>query len=77
MRVVGDDNQVSEAPTDASEIYATSIAVLLRHLVHDGRLSIDRTDPVQAELVVAHHRDILNDTVWRRILDETSLAGVP
>ncbi|MEV0567756.1 NAD-binding protein [Dactylosporangium sp. NPDC050588] len=77
VTVVGDDNLASRTPTGASNVYATGIAVLLTHLVHDGRLSIDLADPVQAELVVAHHRDILNDAVWRRILDGISLAGLP
>ncbi|MEV6925594.1 NAD(P) transhydrogenase subunit alpha [Dactylosporangium sp. NPDC051485] len=77
VTVVGDDNLASKTPTGASKAYATSIAALLTTLVRGGRLSIDRTDPTQAEVVVTHHRDVLNDTVWRRILDEISLAGVP
>ncbi|WP_432989313.1 NAD(P) transhydrogenase subunit alpha [Dactylosporangium sp. CA-233914] len=77
ITVVGDDNLASKAPTGASTAYATSIAALLTHLVRGGALSIDLTDPDQAEMVVTHHRGVLNDAVWQRILDQISLAGLP
>ncbi|WP_238008524.1 NAD(P) transhydrogenase subunit alpha [Dactylosporangium sp. AC04546] len=77
VTVVGDDNLASRTPTGASTAYATSVAALLTHLVRDGALSIDRTDPAQAAVVVTHHRDVLNDAVWQRILDQISLAGLP
>jgi NAD(P) transhydrogenase subunit alpha len=77
VTVVGDDNLASKTPTGASTAYASGIAALLTHLVRGGALSIDLTDPTQAEVVVTHHRDVLNDAVWQRILDQISLAGLP
>ncbi|MER7273790.1 NAD(P) transhydrogenase subunit alpha [Dactylosporangium sp. NPDC000244] len=77
VTVVGDDNLASRTPTDASTAYAMSVTALLKRLVRGGALSIDLTDPAQAEAVVTHHRDILNDAVWQRILDQISLAGLP
>ena len=77
VTIIGDDNLASKTPSSASAAYATSIAALLGHLVRDGALSIDLGDPVQAEVVVAHDRSVLNDEVWQLILDEISLAGLP
>lgn len=77
VTVVGDDNLAAKKPTEASTAYALSVALLLRHLVRGGALRIDLTDPVQAAVVVTHHRDVLNDAVWRRVLDQISLAGLP
>ncbi|MFI5615706.1 hypothetical protein [Amycolatopsis sp. NPDC051903] len=60
-----------------SEDYATIVGNLLEHLVRDGALTIDLTDPLQATMVVTHDRHVLNGAVWQRILAEIAIAGLP
>ncbi|MGW4490323.1 hypothetical protein ACWEOE_41770 [Amycolatopsis sp. NPDC004368] len=60
-----------------SEDYATIVADLLEHLVRDGVLTIDLSDPLQSTIVVTHDRHVLNSAVWQRILAEIAIAGLP
>ncbi|MEV0409008.1 NAD(P) transhydrogenase subunit alpha [Actinoallomurus sp. NPDC050550] len=75
--IIGADNLPSCVAATASAAYAHRIAALLARLIRDGTLTIDLTDPLQAAIVVTHHGNVLNDAVWQRILDVTTLAGLP
>ena len=77
VTVIGADNLPAQIPTAASSAYAQNIVALLARMQQDGSTVIDLTDPVQAAIVVTHDRLVLNESVWRYILEETALAGLP
>ncbi|GAA2116497.1 NAD(P) transhydrogenase subunit alpha [Actinomadura alba] len=75
--VIGAGNLPSRVAATASAAFAHRIAALLAHLIHDGALAIELTDPLQAAIVVTHRGNVLNDAVWQQILDVTAPAGLP
>ena len=69
VTVIGADNLPAQIPTAASSAYAQNIVALLARMQQDGSTVIDLTDPVQAAIVVTHDRLVLNESVWRYILE--------
>jgi NAD(P) transhydrogenase subunit alpha len=41
-------------PLHASQMYARNIGAVLDHLVHDGELTIDLDDEINADAVITH-----------------------
>ena len=60
VTVVGADNLPATMPTAASTAYARNVSNLLLHLVHDGTLTIDLADEIQAGIVIAHDGAIVH-----------------
>lgn len=77
VTVIGDGNLASRTATSASAAYAAVVTALLTHLVKGGRLAIELSDPALAAMVVTHGRDVVNDAVWRLIVREIAVAGLP
>ncbi|HVQ95596.1 MAG TPA: NAD(P) transhydrogenase subunit alpha [Mycobacteriales bacterium] len=74
VTVVGAGNLAATMPTGASAAYARNIAALLAHLVVDGALAIDRTDEIQAGVVIAHGGRVVHPGTIR-LLEATAPAG--
>ncbi len=72
VRVLGPLNLPSEVPYHASQMYARNVASLLKHLVRDGALQIDRDDEITRETLVAYGGEIVNPRVR-----ESLAANIP
>jgi H+-translocating NAD(P) transhydrogenase subunit alpha len=62
-RIVGAGNLPACVPTAASVAYSHNIAALLAEVVHDGALSIDPADEIQAGVVVTHQGQVIHPAV--------------
>jgi H+-translocating NAD(P) transhydrogenase subunit alpha len=62
-RIVGAGNLPAQVPTAASTAYSHNIAALLAEVVHDGALSIDPADEIQAGVVVTHQGQVIHPAV--------------
>ncbi|MGW5342005.1 hypothetical protein [Streptomyces sp. HUAS TT3] len=64
-------------PQAASVAFSRHVVALLGCIVSDGVLWIDPSDPVLAAVLVTHGGLVRQRDVWRSILDQTALAGLP
>ncbi|HUN38303.1 MAG TPA: NAD(P) transhydrogenase subunit alpha [Trebonia sp.] len=62
-RIIGAANLPAQVPTAASVAYSHNIAALLGELVHDGALTIDPADDIQAGVVVTHQGQVIHPAV--------------
>ena len=62
-RIIGAANLPAQVPTAASTAYSHNIAALLAELVHDGALTIDPADEIQAGVVVTHQGQVIHPAV--------------
>ncbi|HEV2256420.1 MAG TPA: NAD(P) transhydrogenase subunit alpha [Streptosporangiaceae bacterium] len=62
-RIIGAGNLPAQVPTAASVAYSHNIAALLAELVHDGALTIDPADEIQAGVVVTHQGRVIHPAV--------------
>jgi H+-translocating NAD(P) transhydrogenase subunit alpha len=62
-RIIGAGNLPAQVPTAASTAYSHNIAALLAELVHDGALTIDPADEIQAGVVVTHQGQVIHPAV--------------
>jgi len=53
VSILGPTNLPSEAPYHASQMYAKNITTFLNHLMHEGRVKLDRQDEIVAETLLA------------------------
>lgn len=60
VTIIGADNLPATMPAAASAAYARNITSLLAHLVDDGALVIDRTDEIQAGVVITHDGTVVH-----------------
>ena len=60
VTVVGADNLPATMPTAASTAFARNVGNLLLHMVHDGALTIDLTDEIQAGVVITHGGQVVS-----------------
>ncbi len=63
VTVIGAGNLPAAMPTGASAAYARNIAALLGTLVADGAVHIDRSDEIQAGVVITHNGAVVNPAV--------------
>jgi len=56
VRVIGPLNVASTVPYDASQMLSRNIVTLLRHLITDGTLTIDRADEIVGAMAVGDAR---------------------
>ncbi len=54
VTIVGGNTLAAMMATSASNTYARNVTALLLHLVHDGELTIDLDDEIQAGVVITH-----------------------
>ncbi|MGH3274574.1 MAG: Re/Si-specific NAD(P)(+) transhydrogenase subunit alpha [Streptosporangiaceae bacterium] len=60
ITIIGAGNLPSTMPAAASAMYARNISALLRYLVKDGVLAIDRSDELQAGVLVTHDGQVVH-----------------
>ncbi|MFJ3927073.1 NAD(P) transhydrogenase subunit alpha [Streptomyces sp. NPDC090022] len=77
VTVIGAGRLPESIPRPASIAYTHNVTALLEHIVCDGDLLIDPADPIMAAMMVTHGTLVLQEAVWRLILDQTALAGLP
>jgi H+-translocating NAD(P) transhydrogenase subunit alpha len=63
VTVLGAGDLPSRMAPAASTAYARNVVALLTQLVHDGTLTIDLTDEIQAGVVITHEGAVVNPTV--------------
>ncbi|HET8661368.1 MAG TPA: NAD(P) transhydrogenase subunit alpha [Micromonosporaceae bacterium] len=74
VTVVGAGDLAATVPIAASAAYSRNVTALLTHLVRDGRPAIDRTDEIQAGVVVTHLGRVVHPVI-ASLLDKD--GGVP
>jgi NAD(P) transhydrogenase subunit alpha len=72
-RIIGAGNLPAQVPTAASAAYSHNIVALLAGLVHDGALTIDLDDEIQAGVVITHDGRVIHPGV--AALLEPSIQG--
>ncbi|MER7466738.1 hypothetical protein [Streptomyces sp. NPDC097981] len=64
-------------PRAASAAFSRHVIALLGLIVSEGVLWIDPPDPVLSAVLVTHGGLVRQQDVWRSILDQTAVAGLP
>jgi NAD(P) transhydrogenase subunit alpha len=54
VTIVGQLNLPAGMPLHASQMYARNISAVLEHLVHDGELTLDLDDEINADAIITH-----------------------
>ncbi|MDQ6937756.1 MAG: NAD(P) transhydrogenase subunit alpha [Actinomycetota bacterium] len=76
VTIVGAPGLPSALATSASATYARNISALVLHLVHDGVLTIDLTDEVQAGVVIVHDGRVVHPATAALLEREPEREGV-
>jgi NAD(P) transhydrogenase subunit alpha len=74
VTIIGAGNLPAQLPTAASVAFSNNITALLLDLVHDGVLTIDPGDEIQAGVVVTHGGRVIHPAVLN-LLDATPTSG--
>jgi NAD(P) transhydrogenase subunit alpha len=75
VAIHGPVNLPSTIPYHASQMYARNIATFLKHLVKDGKLTLDQTDEIVRETLVTHAGEVVHLRV-REAMGLPALATV-
>ncbi len=67
VTILGPVNLAATVPFHASQMFAKNTTNLLRHLVKDGQLQIDRKDEIVAETLVTHGGSVVHAKVRERL----------
>jgi NAD(P) transhydrogenase subunit alpha len=63
VTIIGPVNIESTVPYHASQLYAKNVATLLLHLVKDGRVHLDASDPIVVGILVAQDGTVVHPQV--------------
>jgi NAD(P) transhydrogenase subunit alpha len=63
VRVFGPVNLASTIPYHASQMYSRNIAALLKYLIRDGALTLDRQDEIVRDILVTHGSEVVHPHV--------------
>jgi H+-translocating NAD(P) transhydrogenase subunit alpha len=63
VTIMGPLNLPSEIPYHASQMYARNIATFLKHLIKDGKLTLDTADEITRETLVTYAGDVVHPRV--------------
>jgi NAD(P) transhydrogenase subunit alpha len=63
VRVIGPVNLPSMIPYHASQLYAKNVATLVKYLVRDGQLKLDREDEIVREMLVTCEGEVVHPRV--------------
>ena len=75
VTILGPTNIVAEAPVHASQMYASNVANLLKHLVKDGNIALDTNDQITREMLVLKDGEIVNERVKNLLETPTAAHG--
>ncbi|HXV47723.1 MAG TPA: NAD(P) transhydrogenase subunit alpha [Candidatus Binatia bacterium] len=56
-------NIASTVPFHASQLYAKNLSTFLLYLIKDGRLRLDRDDPIVRDTLISYDGEIVNDRI--------------
>ncbi|NNM85610.1 MAG: Re/Si-specific NAD(P)(+) transhydrogenase subunit alpha [Phycisphaerales bacterium] len=73
VTILGPTNMVAEVPVHASQMYASNVANLLKHLVKDGNIALDMSDQITRDMLVLKDGETVNERV--KSLIEAPAAG--
>jgi NAD(P) transhydrogenase subunit alpha len=73
VTILGPTNLPSTAPHDASQMYARNVAALLKHLMKDGRIDLERDDEILRETLVTRGGEVVHE----RVRDALGLGPLP
>jgi NAD(P) transhydrogenase subunit alpha len=71
ITILGPLNLPCALARDASQMYASNICALLRLLVRDGRLQLDRDDEIIRETLVTHEGQVVHPRVLEALRGES------
>ncbi|MFG2325944.1 hypothetical protein [Streptomyces sp. NPDC048568] len=77
VTVAGAGRLAERLPRVASETYAGHVVALLKHLARGGTIDIDPADPVLSAVLVTHRGLVPREDVWRPIMEQMAVAGLP
>jgi NAD(P) transhydrogenase subunit alpha len=72
VRILGPLNLPSMIPYHASQLYARNVATLLKYLIQDGRVKLDREDEIVREMLVT----LDGEVVHSRVREQMGLSPV-
>jgi NAD(P) transhydrogenase subunit alpha len=75
VRILGPLNLPSAVPYHASQLYARNVANLVKYLVRDGRLKLDRDDEIVRETLVTFDGEVVHPRV-RNVMGLPSAQAV-
>jgi NAD(P) transhydrogenase subunit alpha len=67
VTLIGDTNLPSAIPTDASQMFSKNVVTFVRHLVQDGKLTLDLEDEITRGTLVARDGQVVNEAVKGRL----------
>ncbi|MBB4932606.1 NAD(P) transhydrogenase subunit alpha [Lipingzhangella halophila] len=76
VTVIGAGNLPATVPRAASEAYSRNIKTLLGHMLHEGRLTIDLDDQIQAGVVVTHDGRVVHPAAAEAVEAMATTGGV-
>ena len=68
--VLGPADLASDTPFDASTLYARNVFSLVKELLHDGRLTLDRDDEIVAGALLTHDGELLHAPTAERLAEK-------
>jgi len=75
ITIVGAGNLAATAPAAASAAYSHNICALLLHLLHDGVLTIDLDDQIQAGVVISYAGQVVHPPTVALLAEHGDRAG--
>jgi NAD(P) transhydrogenase subunit alpha len=76
VTILGPTNLPSEAPHDASLMYARNVAALLAHIVEDGAVRLDDDDEIIRETLVATGGEVVHPRIREKLGLPAAAGGV-
>jgi NAD(P) transhydrogenase subunit alpha len=74
VTVIGADNLPASVPTAASAAYSRNISAVLLSMTHDGVLTVDLDDAIQAGVVITHEGKVVQQAT-ARLLEPANDGG--
>ena len=75
ITIIGAGNLPATVPTAASAAYARNVTALLTYMIHDGQLTIDVQDEIQAGVVVTHAGSVVHPAVAELLNPPAATGG--
>lgn len=77
VTVAGAGRLTERLPRVASEAYASHVVALMKRIAPEGVLDIDPADPDLSAVLLTHGGLVLREELWRSIMEQTAVAGLP
>lgn len=77
VTVAGAGRLAERLPRVASEAFAGHVVALLRRVARGGSIDVDPTDPVLSAALVTQGGLVPREDVWRPIMEQMTVAGLP